>query len=471
MSKRRQRFVSPPSKGFRGRRMPGRRVAETTVRSAAAWALERTLSSHSPSSTFLESALSQCQSQDHGLLRELLLGSLRWLRRIDHVLSLAANRSMDRIEPMLQPILRIGAYQLLFLDRIPAHAAVHEAVEEARRRTHRGGGSFTNAVLRRIARNPQLDDWPVEAEDPMERLAIETSHPTFLVRRWYERLGEASARALLMANNRPKAMSILAFRDRGGREPLAEAFIDQGFEVAPSELAPDGLVVTRGNPLKTAAYCAGTFYLQDEASQAAALVPPPVPGERILDAASAPGGKAFALLAFEPSVQVLLADVSVSRTVGVLRDNLKRLGRALPVLVGDAGQPAVGTSFDRVVLDLPCSGTGTLRKHPELKWRIQPSEIGRLARQSGRMLDGLAERVKVGGMLIAITCSIEPEENEDVVDRFLARRPDFARLDLEGRLPFPLERWVCGSGQWQILPADHHDGFTLHALIRRPSAS
>lgn len=470
MSKRKPRFATPPSKGFRGRRMPGRRGPETTVRSAAAWALGRTLTSLSPSSTFLESALSQCQPQDHGLLRELLLGSLRWLRRIDHVLSLAANRPIDKIEPILQPILRIGAYQLLFLDRIPAHAAVHEAVEEARRRTHRGGGSFTNAVLRRIARSPGLEDWPVEVEDEIERLAIESSHPTFLVRRWHERLGDVAARALLEANNRPKPMPILAFRDRGGREPLAEAFIDQGFEVAPSEIAPDALVVLRGNPLGTAAYARGDFYLQDEASQAAALVPPPRPGERILDAASAPGGKAFAMLAFEPSVRLVLADVSLPRVAGSLRENLVRLGRDCPTLVSDAGQPAVDGTFDRVVLDLPCSGTGTLRKNPELKWRIQPSEIGRLARRSQRMLGGVADRVRPGGLLIAITCSIEPEENEAVVDAFLERRPDFARLDLEGRLPFPLERWLQAAGCWRILPADHHDGFTLHALIRRPDA-
>lgn len=467
MSRRHARFAAPPSKGFRGRRMPGRRHPETTVRSAAAWALERTLSSLAPSSTYLDSALSKCQALDHGLLRELLLGTLRWLRRIDDVIARAANRPLDKIEPELLPILRIGAYQLLFLDRVPAHAAVHEAVDEATRRTHRGGGSFTNAVLRRIARSPRLEDWPVTVDDPIERLAIETSHPTFLVRRWHAQLGDAATRALLAANNRPKAMPILAFRDRGGREPLAESFIDQGFEVAPSELAPDALVVMRGNPLGTAAYAAGSFYLQDEASQAAALVPPPRPGERILDAASAPGGKAFAMLAYEPSIRLVLADVSLARLAGTLRANLGRLGRQQPMLVADASRPALAARFDRVVLDLPCSGTGTLRKHPELKWRIRPSEIGRLARQSGRMLDGAAGLVEAGGLLVAITCSIEPEENEAVIGAFLERHAEFSRLDLEERLPFPLERWIRGAGFWQILPAAEHDGFTLHTLIRR----
>lgn len=429
------------------------------------------MASLAPSAIYLESALAKCQPLDRPLMRELVLGTLRWLRRLDDVVARAANRSIGSIEPALQTILRIGTYQLLFLDRVPAHAAVHEAVAEATRRTHRGGGSFTNAVLRRIARNPRLEDWPVQTRDPVERLAIETSHPTFLVTRWLAQFGDHATRDLLAANNRPKPMPLLTFRDRGGRGLLAEALIDQGFDVEPSKLAPDGLVVRRGNPLETQGYQDGAFYLQDEASQAAALIPPPRAGETILDAATAPGGKAFAMLAFEPAVALTLADVAVGRVAGRVRSNLRRLGRALPVLVADAGAPALATTFDRVVLDLPCSGTGTLRKHPELKWRIRASEIGRLARQSRRLLEGAVPLVRPGGLLVAITCSLEPEENDAVVAEFLADTPDFELADLDGRLPFPLERWMSGKGRWQILPADHHDGFTLHVLARKGSAS
>ncbi len=447
--------------------MGGHRRPEDTVRSAAAWAVERTLASLAPSSVYLESALAKCQPLDRPLMRELVLGTLRWLRRLDDVVARAANRKFQSIEPALQTILRVGTYQLLFLDRVPAHAAVHEAVAEATRRTHRGGGSFTNAVLRRIGRSPRLEDWPVRATDPVEKLAIETSHPTFLVTRWLAQFGEQATHELLAANNRPKPMPLLTFRDRGGREPLAEALIDQGFDVEPSKLAPDGLVVRRGNPLETKSYQDGVFYLQDEASQAAALIPPPRAGETILDAATAPGGKAFAMLASEPAAKLTLADVSFDRVVGRVRSNLERLGRHVPLLVADAGAPALATTFDRVVLDLPCSGTGTLRKHPELKWRIQPSEIGRLARQSRRLLEGAAPLVRPGGLLVAITCSLEPEENDAVVAAFLADRADFELLDLADRLSFPLEQWIAGRGRWQILPADHHDGFTLHVLMRK----
>ncbi len=461
MSKRRA-YPRP----FRGRRLSQPRTAEDNVRVCAAWVVERTLATLAPSSTYLISALARCDEPDHGLLRELALGTLRWRRRLDHVITLASSRRFEKIDPALHAPLRVAAYQLLFLDRVPAHAAVNEGVEHARRLTHRGGASFTNAVLRRIARDPSLDAWPVAEEDPVRRLAIEKSHPDFLVERWCERLGGERARALLDANNRPKAMQLLAFRDRGGRELLAETLIDEGVGVEPSVLSPVGLIVREGNPLKSEAYTAGAFYLQDEASQAAALVPPLRPGERIFDAAAAPGGKSFTALAAEPDVRLLLADVS-PRRLGTLRQNLCRLGRALPVLAADAGRPPLAGRFDRVILDLPCTGTGTLRKHPELKWRISESEVGRLSRQSLRLLRGAAPLVAEGGLLVAITCSLEPEENEEVVARFLDEHRELERVELGELLTYPLDGSIAGPGFWRILPDGEHDGFTVHALRRR----
>lgn len=442
------------------------RTPEDTVRTLAAWVVDRTLETLSPSQVYLTSALARLDEPDHGLLRELSLGTLRWKRRLDYVISRASHRSFDRIEPALRTPLRLGAYQLLFLDRIPHHAAVHEAVDHARIVTHKGGASFTNAVLRRIARNPTLDAWPVEDDDAIRRLAIENSHPDFMVQRWIHQFGKSATERLLAANNRPKALQLLAFRDRGGRELLAEQLIDEGVEVEPSMVSPLGLVVRHGNPLHSESYRQGRFYIQDEASQASALLPAPKPGERILDAAAAPGGKSFTLLAVEPTVRPVLADVSPGRTF-TIRDNLLRLGRELPLLVADASRTPLSGSFDRVIVDLPCTGTGTFRKNPELKWRISESEIGRLSRQAMRLLMGLADRVAVGGHLVAITCSLEPEENDRVIERLLKRRKDLVPADLEGTLSYPMDRWIAGPGAWQIRPEDDHDGFTVHVLQRR----
>ncbi|MCB1055178.1 MAG: hypothetical protein KDD11_06650 [Acidobacteria bacterium] len=445
-----------------------RRSPQDNVRVAAAWVVERTLASLSPTDSFLETVLARYDERDQGLLRELVFGTLRWLRRIDQVISDASSRRFEDIEEALQGPLRVAVYQLLFLDRVPAHAAVHEAVEQAHCLTHRGAASFVNAVLRRIARSPRLEDWPVREKDPMRRLAIEHSHPDLLVERWLERLGRDRTLEVLAANNRPKPLQLLAFRHRGGRELLAESLIDEGIEVEPSQLSPVGVTVRRGNPLTTEAFRRGDLYVQDEISQIAALLPAPRAGERILDAAAAPGGKSFALFAQQPGVRLTLADVSPARSF-LLRSNLVRLSLDLPLLVADAGAPpwsSEATRFDRVVVDLPCSGTGTLRKNPELKWRISEREIGRMAEQGRRMLAGLAPHVAPGGLLVAITCSLELEENQEVVARFLDEHPEFSPLRLEDHLALPLAAGIEGPGSWRMLPGGDHDGFTVHVLKR-----
>jgi 16S rRNA (cytosine967-C5)-methyltransferase len=340
-------------------------------------------------------------------------------------------------------------------------------VDQAHQLTHRGGASFVNGVLRRIARAPRLEDWPVEEDDPVRRLAIETSHPDFLVARWLSRFGEARTHSLLDANNRAKPLHLLAFRDRGGRELLAESLIDEGMEVEPASLSPLGLIVRSGNPLASAAFQSGALYVQDEASQAAALIPPPRPHERILDAAAAPGGKSFALLAWEPEVDLTLADVSLGRVL-TLRSNLRRLRRSLPLAVSDAGAPPFQGSFDRVVLDLPCTGTGTLRRHPEIKWRISEPEIGRLSSQALRLLEGMWSLVAPGGVLAAITCSLEREENEDVMARFLAAHTGLAPLPLEDLVERNIAAGITGPGSWRILTGADHDGFSVNVLVKGP---
>ncbi len=450
------------------RPVAGKRVqtSQESVRSTAAWVLERTLASLAPAQTFLQGPLERLEPRDRGLLVELVLGTLRWLGRIDAVIATASHRRLREIDGPLQAPLRIATYQLLFLDRIPPHAAVNEAVDHARRLTHRGGASFVNAVLRRIARSPRLEDWPVREADPVRKLAIELSHPEFLVERWLARFGRDRTLAILQANNRPKPMHLLGFRDRGGRELLAEELIDEGLEVEPSRLSPMGLVVREGDPIASEAFARGDLYIQDEASQVAALIPPPRPGERILDAAAAPGGKTFALVAREPTLRPVMADADPGR-VQVLATNLRRLGRRLPVAVADVARSPWSARFDRVVLDLPCTGTGTFRKHPELKWRISQEEIGRLADRAQTLLRGAAPLVTDGGLLIAITCSLEAEENEEVVGRFLEERPELSLLPLEDLLEPPVRGAIRGRGFVRIFPGGDHDGFSIHVLRRR----
>lgn len=419
------------------------------LRATAARVVEEALLSRRPADALLARAGARLDDRDRRLLAELVYGTLRWLRRLDHVLAAAAGRPIDRIDPALRCPLRIGALQLLALERIPPHAAVSEAVEEAKRLGGRGAASFANAVLRAIARRPEWRAWPVEERDPRRRLAIEASHPDELVERWWERFGEERTRAIVAANNGERQMHLLAFADRGGREALANRLRREGVETRPSATSACGLVVVAGAPLATAAYGDGDFYVQDEASQAAALVPPPRAGERVLDAAAAPGGKGLALLASEPSARVVFADRSLAR-LGRVRANLRRLGRRAAIAAADATSPPWRAAFDRVVLDAPCTGTGTLRRHPELRWRFRAEELARLAAESLHLLTALAPAVASGGCLVLVTCSIEREENEEVTARFLAAE----------------ERFRPAGDPWRLLPVDGHDGFSV-AVLRR----
>jgi 16S rRNA (cytosine967-C5)-methyltransferase len=441
-----------------------RSPAGRSVRSVAAGLVDLALSSQGPLDRALDAAQAPLPSRDRRLLQELVHGTLRWLLRLDDVVARAANRPLSRIELQLRSPLRLAAYQLLFLDRVPAYAAVSEAVEEARRRSPRGV-RFVNAVLRRISRAPRLEEWPVDRADPIESLAIETSHPEFLVRRWIDAFGRDATEGILAANNRRRALQLLAGPGGAGRTRLAESLAAEGVETRPLELASDGLEVLDGDALATAAFANGEFYIQDQASQVAARVPPPRPGERIFDAAAAPGGKSLSLLACEPSVRIVAADVSRAR-VALLDDNRRRLGLDLALLVADARWPPLGAEFDRVVVDLPCSGTGILARHPELKWRLREAEIDRLAKRAAEILAGAATLVRSGGLLVAITCSIEQDENEFAL-RTLRSGGEYEPCGLDECLDPPLRSGVVGPDTWRLLPSTGNDGFTVQVLRKR----
>ena len=438
-------------------------LARGPVRARAAVTLEQVLSTKSAAETPLARAAEGLVGADRRLLFELVLGSLRWLRRLDSVLGMAAGRPLEKIEPRIRAPLRIAAYQLLFLDRVPSYAIVDEAVRDVRRRGRDRATGFANAVLRRIGKDRSLAAWPVEAETEIERLGLETSHPDFLVRRWMDRFGASVVADLLAANNQPKPIHLLCLGDRA---VIAAELGEHGVETTMDVLSPHGLRVQSGDPMSTRAFHDGRIYVQDDASQAAALVPPPSAGETILDAAASPGGKGFALRVAEPSVRLIAADLSIRR-LQRLRANEERLGIRVPMLVGNARVPPLAEVFDRVVLDLPCSGTGTMARRPELKWRLSEKEIDRLAAQGAAILESTSGLVLPGGLLCVITCSVEAEENELVVGEFLERTEGFEAVPLENLLPESMSSGLEAEGRWRLLPTADHDGFTVHVMRRR----
>jgi len=438
-----------------------------SVRSCAAWAIDRALESRASVDGYLNEVTRHFDLVDRKFLYQLVLGTIRWLRRLDHVISKASSRSISRIDASLRTPLRLATYEILFLDRVPSYASVNEAVEEATRRRQRRGGAFVNAVLRKISRRPHLNRWPVTERDAIRKLGIETSHPDFLVGKWMRQFGEKETRRLLEINNRPKPLHLLTFEDRGNGPLAVRELLASKVTTRSSKLSKLGLVVQDGDPFLAPIFHRGDLYVQDEVSQAAALIPLPRAGERVLDLAAAPGGKTFSLLASEPSLIAVASDLRLSRVL-MLQDNASRLGRKIPSAVADGARPPYRADFDRVVVDLPCSGTGTLRKHPELKWRIDDQELHRLSGQGLRIVEGAAQLPRSGGLLVIITCSLEEEESVGVVESFLEMGKGFERVDLQREWPTGTSsEFIVGHGFWRVLPAEDHDGATVHVLRRR----
>ncbi len=359
--------------------------------------------------------LDRLDERDRGLLHELVLGTLRRRGWLDHVLSALASRPLGRLDPGILDVLRLAAYQLLYT-RVPAHAALSEAVDLAREVEPRATG-FTNAVLRRLQR-----EGPPPAADPVREplawLTTAGSLPHWLAERWLARLGPeraiARARALL-------ELPPTHFRVHPRVEDVPAWLSAVGLRVRPT-FVPGALELLEGRLAPLAAE--GLVYVQDAGAQLVAHLSA-TPG-RVLDACAAPGGKSLLLAQIEGVTCVVAAEASLRRVRTLERLRARWGATRVLVLAADARRPPFRTAFDCVLLDAPCSGLGTLARHPDIRWRVQAGDLARHAERQGSMLEAVAGLVRPGGRLVYATCSVEPEENEDVVRPFLARHPDFA---------------------------------------------
>ena len=351
---------------------------------------------------------------DRALCHELVLGVLRWQLRLDKILEHFSKRSVESLDQGVRIALRLGLYQLRYLTRIPASAAVNESVSLVRAARLSSATAFVNAVLRRAIREAEYDP-AAEVSDPLERIAIETSHPVWLIDRWVQSFGVDHAESFANANN---VMPQTAFRVVANRAKQSEVLLK--LNTAESSQIVDGAWRISGGTLQLRELsAAGEIYLQDEASQLVAQELEVKSGERVLDLCAAPGGKTTLMAdRSADSAFIIAADRSPTRLATVVNTmQLHELKSINPVLL-DAIEPlpfAKG-SFDKVLVDAPCSGTGTLRRNPEIRWRLTPVDIVKLAEQQKQILERALEMVKTGGRLIYSTCSVEPEENEDVIE-------------------------------------------------------
>jgi 16S rRNA (cytosine967-C5)-methyltransferase len=401
---------------------------------------------------------------DSALATELTYGVARRQLALDAALSSHASRALAKVEPAVLVALRLGAYQL-FYTRVKDHAAVDETVALVKRQGLDRASGFVNAILRGMVRNRTT---PLP-EDPIQRLSVEESHPLWLVKRWVARFGESEARALCAADNVPPKVCVRVNAARASREEVKAALLAEGVAAHETPLSPVGLWLEGAGPLGSlAAFRKGLIQAQDEAAQLVSILLSPRPGMRVLDACAAPGGKTCHLAERLAGRGEIVALDLHPRKLAHLSAEARRLGhsRLVHPVAADASRPLPfgAGGFDAALLDAPCSGLGTLRRHPELRYRRREEDIPRLAALQRGLLENVARYVKPGGILVYAVCSMEPEEGEEQVRSF----------KVSGLLPVPVEASgaalseVAGPQGIATFPHRHEaDGF-FAARLRVP---
>ena len=411
--------------------------------------------------------------RDRSLTADIVTGTLRWQRSLDHLVAHFANRPLSRLDVDVVIVLRLSLYQLLHLTRVPASAVVDDAVDLTREARKPSATGFVNAILRNVLRQRDRLPLPPRPEDGSDRdaavayLGITHSHPAWLVGRWLDRHGFAATERWVQFDNDAPALTLRANRLRTTRDEVRRQLASEGVDTEPTHAAPDGLTVTRGNPLRRPAD--GLFVVQDEASQLVAIAVGARPGDRVLDLCAAPGGKTTAIAAALADRGVIVAADVRPRRVHLLRETLQSSGaRNVHVLQVPARGPLpFRNTFDRVLVDAPCSGLGTIRRDPDIRWRREEASLATLAAAQIELLTRAADAVARGGRLIYATCSSEPEENEQVADLFLDRHEDFVLEPVADRV---LEPFVDSRGMFRTLPFEHGlEAFFAVVMVRRPT--
>lgn len=407
-------------------------------------------------------------SKDQALATELVYGTIQRKNTLDYFLDRFVHKGVHRLQKWVACLLRMSLYQLLYLDKIPDHALVHEAVNIAKKRGHQGISGMVNGVLRNILRNKEsLQLSP--ALSPLERIALEHSHPEWLVKRWIEQFGIEITEQMCRANNIPPHGSIRVNRLKNNRDDLLRRLRDSGKEAELSVVSPYGiLLIGEGNPARLPEFGRGEITIQDESSMLVADILDPQPGMVVLDACAAPGGKTTQIAEKMNDNGRIIANDVHSHKQSLIEQQAKRLGiTSIETTVEDArklnGMFAEGM-FDRILIDAPCSGFGVIRRKPDIKWTKREEDVYAIAKIQLEILEALAPLLKPDGILVYSTCTIEQVENEQVVQAFLAKHRDFILDDdIQDVVPARVyETCRQAEGVLRLLPHQlHTDGFFI----------
>lgn len=429
------------------------------VRAAAVQVMAQILRNQGSLSSLLPAYSAQVSENDRSLLQELCFGTCRYHPQLHAYTECLLDKPLRAKDVDVQATLLLGLYQLLHT-RIPDHAAIGETVEVTRHINKPWATKLVNGVLRNFQRDAdKLNDLLNENN------AFQSNHPAWLDgmlrKNWQDQFDN-----IIAANNQHPPFSLRLNIRKMTREDYLQRLADSGIDASPTIFSAYGIRLDRAcDPRKLPGFAEGLVSVQDEAAQLSGDLLQLAAGMRVLDACAAPGGKTGHLLEIEPSLQVTALDAE-ERRLGRVHENLNRLGVAANVKCGDATQPNTwwdGQLYDRILLDAPCSATGIIRRHPDIKILRSPEEIIRLAELQGQLLNALWPLLKPGGVLLYATCSIMPRENTKVIESFLVRQPQ-ARCDALD-VPWGLPQ-MCGT---QLLPqAEGHDGF-YYARLHKPN--
>jgi len=444
------------------------------ARTAAFRALGAIASNHRDLPVALvESRRSLNDERDRSLAAAIVHGTLRWQRACDYLIGRVSARPVESLDQEVLVILRLSLYQILHLDRVPSAAVVDDAVSLTRAAGKKSASGFVNAVLRSTLRQRHDLPFPSRPDDFADRdaallyLGVAWSHPEWLAARWLDRHGFEQAEKWVQFNNDPAPLTLSVNRLRATRDDARRSLATEGIECEDTSFAPHGLRVVAGNPLRRPSH--EQFLVQDEASQLVPLAVDAQPGERVLDLCAAPGGKTVLMSGDMRDSGALVACDIRTRRVALLRDTIRQAGchHAYPIHVPSQGALPFSGEFDRILVDAPCSGLGTVRRDPDIKWRRHEHDLGGLADRQATLLERAASVLKPGGRLVYATCSSEPEENEMVVDRFLSTHSDFSLIDLRREGRTELVRVLDERGMLRTLPFRHQlEAFFAAALHR-----
>jgi len=448
-------------------------MAVSAARTAAFEILLRVQREESYATELLHSsALAKLPSRDHGLATELVMGVLRWQSLLDQRLAASSSQKIERIDGEVLTALRLGIYQLHFLSRIPARAAIFESVELVKAARKRSAASFVNAVLRKVAGTSAEGPFIQIASSPdPPTLAKNSAHPAWLVKRWVEHYGLERARQICTHDQMVPSTAIHIHGDRSNVAAAEKELAQAGVRVELGKILSAARRILAGDLTATRAYQEYRIAIQDEGSQLVALLAGR--GEMILDCCAAPGSKTGLLARRNPQAKIFATELHPHRAR--LLQNLNRLPN-IHVVAADARHLPFSCAFDRILADVPCSGTGTLARNPEIKWRLKQEDLHDLQARQVAILKSALRQLAVGGRLVYSTCSLESEENEAVIEATLNGTTEFTVVDIKRELD---ELWRTGemcrqdipsllAGPYlQTMPGAHPcDGFFV-ALIER----